>query len=288
MSNSSPLAETLFVSLQHMLPTHMLSRLAHRVTRVRTPWFKNALIDLFCRRYRIDLGEAQIRDPHAYHSFNDFFTRELTPGARPLPTEATAAACPVDGAVSQVGVLDGSRLIQAKGRVYDAGELLASRSDGATFNDGAFVTLYLAPRNYHRVHMPLDGTLTRTRLVPGRLFSVNPATARRVPRLFARNERLVCLFDTAVGPMAVVLVGAMLVGSIETVWGGEATPPRARGMIERSYEPNAVRLKRGAELGRFNMGSSVIVLFASAAVTWDSALEAGAAVRMGQRLAHSA
>lgn len=286
MPDTAPLSDTLFVALQYALPTHVLSWIAHRVTRMRAPWLKNALIDTFCRRYDIELSEARVRDPHAYASFNDFFTRELAPDARCLPAESRAVACPVDGAISQIGALDRGCLIQAKGRSYNAAELLASRADAAAFDNGAFATLYLAPRNYHRVHMPLDGTLTRTRLVPGRLFSVNPATARRVPRLFARNERLVCLFDTALGPLAVVLVGAMMVGSIETVWGGEATPPRARSLIEQRYERAAVRLERGEELGRFNMGSSVIVLFARGAVDWDRALHAGASVRMGQPLAH--
>jgi len=285
MQTPAPLAEALFASVQYALPTHALSRIVHRVTRARAPLLKNALIELFCRRYAIDLAEAKISDPHAYATFNDFFIRELRADARPFPVDAAALACPVDGSISQVGALQGERLVQAKGRHFNTAELLADPEDGAAFEGGAFATLYLAPRNYHRVHMPLAGTLLRTRLVPGRLFSVNPATARHVPRLFARNERLVCLFDTAVGVVALVLVGAMLVGSIETAWAGEATPPRARRIVERDYKSEPVKLERGAELGRFNMGSSVILLCPRGAVTWAAGLGPGTAVRMGQALA---
>lgn len=277
--------ETLFCLLQYVLPTHALSRLAHGAARLRWPWLKNRLIERFCLHYGVDLDEAEVGRAADYASFNAFFTRRLSPGARPLPDDPQALCCPVDGAVSQLGTASDGRLIQAKGRHYALAELLASDEDARLFNGGAFATLYLAPHNYHRVHMPLAGRLAHTRLVPGRLFSVNPASARGIARLFARNERLACFFETDLGPMAVVLVGALLVGSIETVWGGEATPPRARRIAEFRPGDAAPTLARGAELGRFNMGSSVIVLFPRDCVAWDAACLPGAAVRMGQAFA---
>ncbi len=285
MTTPSTLEERLFCRVQRLLPTHALSRVVHRLARVRQPWLKDRVIERFCRHYEVDLTEAvrgRVRD---YETFNDFFTRALRPEARPLPQDPNALCCPVDGTVSQIGAVDGGDIIQAKGQRYTAAQLLASDADAAAFRDGAFATLYLAPSNYHRVHMPLAGRLARTRLVPGRLFSVNPASARGIPGLFARNERLVCLFDTDLGPMALVLVGAMLVGSIETVWGGEASPPRARRVVETAHDGQGLTLARGAEMGRFNMGSSVVMLLPAGAIDWAAPCTAGSPVRMGQVLA---
>lgn len=285
MTTPSTLEERLFCRVQHLLPTHALSRVVHRLARVRQPWLKNRVIDRFCRHYGVDLAEAARGHVQDYDTFNDFFTRSLRPEARPLPQDPAVLCCPVDGTLSQLGVIDGGDLIQAKGQRYTAAQLLASDCDAAGFRNGAFATLYLAPSNYHRVHMPIAGRLVRTRLIPGRLFSVNPASARGIPGLFARNERLVCLFDTDLGPMALVLVGAMLVGSIETVWGGEATPPRARRVVETDCEDRELVLARGEEMGRFNMGSSVILLLPPNAIEWASDCAAESAVRMGQLLA---
>ncbi|HET7673977.1 MAG TPA: archaetidylserine decarboxylase [Gammaproteobacteria bacterium] len=273
---------------QHALPQHGLSRLVHHATRSQSPRFKNALIRWFIRRYRVDMSEAQTPDPLQYPSFNAFFTRALKPGARPLAGGAETCMSPVDGRVSQLGTIAGGRIFQAKDRDFSTLELFGGNARLAErFAGGAFATLYLAPRDYHRVHMPLAGTLESMIYIPGRLFSVNPATTRAVPRLFARNERVAMFFASPAGPMAIVMVGAMLVGSIETVWAGETTSPRGRSIREWRYgeggEP-PVTLERGAELGRFNMGSTVIVLFAENAIRWEPALAADSRILMGQRL----
>lgn len=270
---------------QHLLPQHALSRLVGRLAESRNPWVKDRFIGWFARRYGVDLGEAAQPDPRAYPDFNSFFTRALRPAARPLPEPPGAVACPVDGVVSQAGAATGGRLLQAKGHEYTVEALLGGEPRlAAPFQGGSFATLYLSPRDYHRIHMPLDGRLVTMLHVPGRLFSVNPLTARGVPRLFARNERVVTLFETAAGPMAVVLVGAVIVASIETVWAGIVTPPSGREIRRWDYPPGEVKLARGAELGRFRLGSTVIVLFGPDAVTLESSLASGAEVRMGQPL----
>jgi phosphatidylserine decarboxylase len=270
---------------QHLLPQHALSRLVGRLAESRNPLVKDRFIGWFARRYGVDLGEAAQPDPRAYPDFNSFFTRALRPGARPLPEQPRVVACPVDGAVSQAGAATDGRLLQAKGHHYRLEDLLGGDPRlAAPFHGGSFATLYLSPRDYHRIHMPLDGRLTTMLHVPGRLFSVNPLTARGVPGLFARNERVVTLFDTAAGPMAVVLVGAVIVASIETVWAGIVTPPSGREIRRWDYPPGEVELARGAELGRFRLGSTVIVLFGPDAVTLESNLASGAEVRMGRPL----
>ena len=269
------------------LPQHTVSRLTHRVTRSRREWLRRPLTHWFIRRFGVDMSEALEPDPDAYPSFNSFFTRALKPGARPVPESAKAVCCPADGALSAIGHLSDERIIQAKGRDYSLVELLGGAPDhAAPFRDGAFATVYLSPANYHRVHMPISGTLREMVHIPGRLFSVGRHTVRTVPRLFARNERVACLFDTALGPMAMVLVGAINVGSIETVWAGEVTPPRARTVHARSYAGDAVQLARGEEMGRFNMGSTVILLFPPDAVRWQPDLRADAPVRLHQALGH--
>jgi phosphatidylserine decarboxylase len=272
----------LFVWFQYLLPQHGLSRLVLAATRVRAAWFKNLTIRGFLRLYRVDMSEAAESDPYRYGSFNEFFTRALKDGARPIVSDPDVIACPVDGCVSEAGTIAGDRLVQAKGRHYRLTELLAAQPWASHFEGGSFVTIYLAPFNYHRVHMPLRGELQDTVYVPGRLFSVNAVTAQHVPRLFARNERLLTLFDTAFGRVAVVLVGALNVGSMATVWAGDVTPA-ARRVITRIPAPPTT-LAKGAELGRFNMGSTVILLFEPNRARWLPRVQAGAIVRLGRSL----
>ncbi|MDG4595666.1 MAG: archaetidylserine decarboxylase [Candidatus Contendobacter sp.] len=273
---------------QFFLPQRPLTRLIYRLARVRTPWFKDALIQHFARRFRVNLGEALEPNPRAYPDFNAFFTRALKPGARPVAPGDRVVCCPVDGAVSQIGFAEADTLLQAKGRRFSLTALLGGDAERARpFQGGAFATLYLSPRDYHRIHMPLAGRLREMAHIPGKLFSVSPLTARVVPELFARNERVAALFDTPAGPMALVLVGAVNVASIETVWAGAITPPLGKAIRDWSYPPNgddAVRLDKGAEMGRFNLGSTVILLFGRGAVRWEADLRPGAAARMGQRL----
>jgi len=276
---------------QYLLPGHLLSLVVLAFTRSRVAWFKNLVIGLVVRLYAVDLGEAAEPDRHAYPSFNAFFTRPMADGARPVADGVGEVACPVDGVVSRAGRLggeDGERIVQAKGRDYSLVELLGGSPErAAPFRGGAFATVYLSPRDYHRIHMPLAGRLREMVHVPGRLFSVDAATTRAVPRLFARNERVAALFDGAAGPMAVVMVGALFVAAIETVWSGLVTPPSRRRVAAWSYPregDGAVTLDRGAELGRFNMGSTVIVLFAPGSVTWRDGLAPQATVRMGQAI----
>jgi phosphatidylserine decarboxylase len=276
-----------FALLQRLLPQHALSRLAFALARLEWRWWKRLQIRWFIRRYGVDMSIAREPDPEAYPHFNAFFTRALRPEARPVaPGEGTVVS-PVDGTVSQAGIAAAGRLLQAKGHTYTLDALLGDGVLASEFRDGLYVTLYLAPRDYHRFHMPLTGRLRMMRYIPGALFSVNDSTARTIPGLFARNERLVTLFDTDAGPMAVVLVGAMLVAAMETVWShGVVTAGAQRLPRTWDYgeEDAAVTLQRGAELGRFNMGSTVIVLFGPGRAVWTASLTPGAPVRMGQRL----
>lgn len=274
------------VLVQYLLPQHGLSRLVHYFTRLTRPAFKNALIRWFIARYAVDMSEAVESDPNTYASFNAFFTRALRADARPADPAPNACLSPVDGCVSQLDDIEDGRIFQAKGHDFSVSELLGGDAElAARFNGGRFATLYLAPRDYHRVHMPLAGTLERMIHVPGRLFSVNPVTTRSVPRLFARNERVAAIFDSPAGPMGLVLVGAMLVGSIETVWAGEVTPPRGRDIRRWYYDDESgIELARGAEMGRFNMGSTVIVLLPDNAVRWSPELRSDSRIRVGQTL----
>jgi phosphatidylserine decarboxylase len=272
----------LFVWFQYLLPQHALSRLVLRATRVRARWFKDLLVRGFLGLFTIDMTDAVQADPFGYGSFNEFFTRALKPGARTIAADANAISCPVDGAVSEAGQIDGNLLIQAKGRRYSLPELLAAQPWAGDFEGGSFATIYLAPFNYHRVHMPLRGDLEDTVYVPGRLFSVNAVTAAYVPRLFARNERVLTLFDTAFGRVALVLVGALNVGSMATVWAGDITPA-ARRMITR-LPARRVSLDKGEEMGRFNMGSTVILLFQKDRARWHPHVRAGATVKLGESL----
>lgn len=255
-----PVLDRLAVWPQYFLPKRALTALAGWAARATAqPWTRR-VIGWFIRRYRVDMREAAVSDPAAYASFNDFFTRALKPGARPL--SASPWVCPVDGAVSQCGPIEGGHILQAKGHHYSAQALLGGDAAlAAQFDGGAFATLYLSPRDYHRIHMPCAGRLLRMIHVPGALFSVNPTTARGVPGLFARNERVVCVFETADGPLALVLVGATIVGSVATVWHGVVTPPRKASLREWRYDTQDLRLAQGEEMGRFQLGSTVIVLW---------------------------
>ncbi len=272
----------LFVWLQYILPQHGLSRLMLAATRVRARWFKNLLIRGFLKLYAVDMQEAAEPDPFAYVSFNAFFTRALAPGRRSTDTAQSAVVSPVDGTVSECGAIEAGSLLQAKGRTYTLAALLAEQPWSQRFAGGSFATIYLAPYNYHRIHMPLAGQLAQTVYVPGRLFSVNAVTARHVPRLFARNERVLTLFDSTAGHFALVLVGALNVGSMTTVWAGDITPARRR-TVTRLAEVS-LSLDKGAELGRFNMGSTVILLFEPGRVAWTAGLAAGVPVRLGERI----
>jgi len=272
----------LFVWLQYVLPQHALSRLVLAATRVRMPWFKNLLTRGFLRLFSVDMSEATETDPYRYGSFNEFFTRALRAEARPIDADREKIASPVDGMVSECGAIDNDRLLQAKGRQYTLGELLARQPWARSFEGGSFATLYLAPFNYHRIHMAVRGTVRDTVYVPGRLFSVNSATAGHVPRLFARNERVLTLFDTEFGQFALVMVGALNVGSMATVWAGDITPAAHR-VVTRIPCP-AVTLDKGAELGRFNMGSTVILLFEPNRAEWHPLLRAGSVVQLGQAI----
>ncbi|MGH8460895.1 MAG: archaetidylserine decarboxylase [Stenotrophobium sp.] len=277
--------DRLFAAVQRILPTRLLSWLMFKLTRIETVWFKNVFIRIFMRQFKISLAEAAIGHVEGFRSFNDFFTRALKPGARAVAPEP-AFVCPVDGTISQLGpILDG-RIFQAKGHDYSAVELFGGDALTAQeFADGEFCTIYLAPYNYHRIHMPADARLRHWRYVPGRLFSVNPATARAMPGLFARNERVIAMFDTDKGPLAMVLVGALFVGSIETVWAGQISPPHKRSSEGGNFvAPSPVALARGEEMGRFNMGSTVILLTAPGMVRWDGIALPGTTVRMGQAL----
>jgi phosphatidylserine decarboxylase len=284
-SSGASLRDWLKAAWQYPLPQHAVSRFTHWLTRLAYPGFKNWMIRAFIRRFGVDMRDAAEPNPAAYPTFNAFFTRALRPDARSLASEPDAIACPVDGRVSQCGDIAAGRVIQAKGRDFSVTELLGGDAALAKrFAGGVFATLYLSPKDYHRVHMPLDGILRRMLYVPGRLFSVNPPSTRAVPGLFARNERVAMIFDTAAGAMAVVMVGALNVGSIETVWAGEITPPHGRVLRSWDYLDDRIKFAKGAELGRFNMGSTVILLFAAGQARWESPLATGSTMRMGQRI----
>lgn len=272
-------------ALTYVLPHRLLSSLARRLAYSTNRAVKQWLIDTVTRKFGVDLSEAAEPDPTAYPSFNAFFTRALKPGARTPDADPRALLMPADGHISQCGPIVGGRIFQAKGQGFTAAELLGSEADAAPFRDGSFATVYLSPRDYHRVHMPWTGTLRETVHVPGRLFSVGTDAVASVPRLFARNERLVCHFDTDFGPMVQVMVGALLVSGVETVWGGVEIPAYGDAITRKDYRGRGITLERFAEMARFNYGSTVIVLLPQGAATLDPALHAESPVRLGQRLA---
>lgn len=281
------LSAVLFIALQSILPARLLGRVVHALTRSRLRPLKNLLIRNFVRLYRVDTTEAALPVPQGYESFNAFFTRALQPDARPLAADPLAVISPADGTIQQLGAISGHEILQVKGITYDVHELLAGDEKEARYYDnGSFVTIYLAPWNYHRVHMPVAGRVVSMRHAPGALWSVNQLTTERVPRLFARNERLVCLCEADWGRFAVVLVGALNVGSISTAWAGEVLPRRSREVTTWHYtsaDP-ATWLNRGDLLGQFNMGSTVIALFPAGRVRWRDDLAPHDPLRVGAAL----
>ncbi|WP_404982991.1 archaetidylserine decarboxylase [Cobetia marina] len=269
----------LFSLSQYPLPQHLISRLIGRIAACENPWVKNTFIERFIKAYDVNMNEALEENPRAYACFNDFFTRALKQEARPIEEGLVS---PADGVLSQFGTISHGTLVQAKGQAFSLTQLLGgSEERAAPFRNGRFATVYLSPKDYHRVHMPLAGRLVEMAYVPGRLFSVNEATATHVPGLFARNERLVCIFETEHGPMAMVLVGAMIVAAIKTVWSGQVTP--LSGDVETTRFDQLIELARGAEMGRFQLGSTVVMCFPDS-VEFDDTLMPGQKVSMGQSL----
>lgn len=281
-----PGSDRLAVLPQYLLPKKALTAIMGRVAGARAGGLTTWMIRRFVARYGVDMSEAAQSDPAAYATFNEFFTRPLRAGARP---QARATwICPVDGAISQFGPVAGQQIFQAKGHQYSTTALLGGDSARArVFEGGHFATLYLSPRDYHRIHMPCDGTLRQMIYVPGELFSVNPATARGVPGLFARNERVVCLFDTAQGPLALVLVGATVVGSMATVWHGVVNPPRRPDVTIWDYAGQDIRLTQGAEMGRFLLGSTVIMVWPRIPLGFNPDWTPARAIRLGEKMAVS-
>ncbi|MDP3516045.1 MAG: archaetidylserine decarboxylase [Pseudohongiella sp.] len=278
--------DALFILMQYLVPQHLVSRLVGRLANSRRPFLKIRFIGWFAKRYSVNMDEAAQSDLAAYDTFNSFFTRALKPDARPLLGSDQDVICPADGAISQLGLIEGGSILQAKGRHYSVQALLGGDTTLAqTFTGGNFATVYLSPRDYHRVHMPVTGRLRKMIYVPGQLFSVNKLTSERVDGLFARNERVVCIFDTDSGPMALVLVGAMIVAGVETVWSGHVCPDQHVPFeVDYTDANNPVVLQKGDEMGRFKLGSTVIAVFGPDMLTLNALLSAGSAVSMGHVL----
>ena len=276
---------SLVTTLTYALPHRLLSSMARRLAYSDNPAVSEKLIDAVVAKFGVDLSEAANPDPRSYASFNAFFTRALKPGARVPDADGKALLMPADGHISQLGPIQDGRIFQAKGQSFTAAELLGDATDAKPFNDGLFATIYLSPRDYHRVHMPLRGILRETVHVPGRLFSVGTDAVANVPRLFARNERLVCHFDTAYGPMVQVMVGALLVSGVETVWSGEEIPAYGDRITRKDWRGKGITLDRFAEMARFNYGSTVIVLLPRGMAELNPQLQAESPVRLGQKLA---
>lgn len=274
-------SDRLAVLLQYLLPKQALTQFAGKVAGIRGGAWTVSLIKWFIGRYKVNMSEAANSDIHSYSTFNDFFTRALKTDARPLaPAKFT---CPVDGAISQFGCIENDQLFQAKGHTYSTTALVGGDVElAAQFADGSFATIYLSPKDYHRIHMPCDGRLIRMIYVPGDLFSVNPVTARGVPGLFARNERVVCVFDSEHGPFVLTLVGATIVGSMATVWHGLVNPPRTRDVRVWRYDDQQISLKKGDEMGRFLLGSTVVMLFKKEALQFNPQWAPALPVRMGE------
>ena len=282
MSVIANLKKQIFIQAQRIVPQQQLSRVVGKVAASENILVKNVAIQAFKSKYQIDLSIAEQTDALKYKSFNEFFTRNLKAGVRMIDSDAKSVVSPADGAISQLGKVRDGDVFQAKGQSFSVEKLIGDPQLAAPFKQGEFATVYLSPRDYHRVHMPFAGTLTETLYIPGELFSVNQTTAENIPGLFARNERMVCLFDTELGRMAVVLVGAMIVAGIETVATGKVKPT---GRVELNHHDLA--LAKGDELGRFYLGSTAIVLFEKDKMTWDAAFKANSVVEMGAALGHS-
>lgn len=282
MSVIANLKKQIFIQAQRIVPQQQLSRVVGKVAASENILVKNVAIQAFKSKYQIDLSIAEQTDALKYKSFNDFFTRNLKAGVRDIDSDTTSVVSPADGAISQLGKVRDGDVFQAKGQSFSVEKLIGDPQLAAPFKQGEFATVYLSPRDYHRVHMPFAGTLTETLYIPGELFSVNQTTAENIPGLFARNERMVCLFDTELGRMAVVLVGAMIVAGIETVATGKVKPT---GRVELNHHDLA--LAKGDELGRFYLGSTAIVLFEKDKMTWDAEFQANSVVEMGKALGHT-
>lgn len=278
--------DRIFALIQTLLPHHFLSSLMFKVTRIKVSWFKNFFIGKFITIYNVDMSQAQNENFTSYESFNAFFTRPLKPTARPLAEGANTILSPVDGTVSEVGRIQNDQVFQAKGKNFSLEKLVGGSPERAQFyRNGYFATLYLSPRDYHRIHMPISGRIREMVHVPGRLFSVSPSTARSVNGLFARNERVVAGFSTDAGPMAMIMVGAIFVSSMETVWAGTITPPRGNNLRQWSYDTQKpIHLDRADEMGRFNMGSTVILLFSENSIQWNDDLKCGKKIQFGEKL----
>ena len=282
MSLTSKLKKQIFIQTQKVVPQQQLSRVVGKVAASENPIIKNIVIQAFKAQYGIDMSIAEQTDALKYKSFNDFFTRALKDGVRDIDQDASSIVSPADGAISQLGKIQNGDVFQAKGQSFSVDKLIGDTQLATPFVNGEFATVYLSPKDYHRVHMPFAGTLTETLYIPGELFSVNQTTAENIPGLFARNERMVCLFDTELGRMAVVLVGAMIVAGIETVATGKVKPT---GRIELHHHD--LVLEKGAELGRFYLGSTAVVLFEKDKMNWDAQFQANSAVVMGEALGHT-
>jgi len=276
---------SLMTTLSYALPHRLLSSMARSLAYSDNPRVSQWLIDTVTAKFGVNLDEAANPDPRSYPTFNQFFTRALKPGARVADADPRSLVMPADGRISQLGRIDAGRIFQAKGQSFTAAELLGSEADAKPYNEGLFATVYLSPKDYHRVHMPWTGTLRETVHVPGRLFSVGPAAVNKVPGLFARNERLVCHFDTSFGPMVSVMVGALLVSGVETVWSGEEIPHYGDRITRKDYRGKGIVLERFAEMARFNYGSTVIVLLPPGVADFAAHLDAEHAVQLGQALA---
>lgn len=272
---------------QYIIPQHFLSRCAGWLANWRCSYLKNWAIRTFCQHYGVDLSEAEIVDYRGYADFNAFFTRHLKAGARPLAADQQVIISPVDGKISELGEIKTGSVLQAKGKIFSVESLLGDEALAQKFASGSFMTAYLSPKDYHRIHMPCDGRLVAMQYIPGRLFSVNQASVANIDRLFARNERVICHFESASGPFVVVAVGAMIVASIVTAWHGEVNSSHPASRVKRwSYDEEVRELRRGDEMGYFKLGSTVIVLFPDNAVTWSPALRPGSVLRMGQMIAN--
>lgn len=279
------MSERFDVLLQYLLPKQALTEFGSHIASARGGAITTRIIRWFVGKYGVNMAEAANPDITSYPTFNEFFTRALKPGARPLA--AADLVCPVDGAISQFGAIEGDQILQAKGHAYSTAALVGGdRELAARFEGGSFATIYLSPKDYHRIHMPADGRLLRMIYVPGALFSVNPATARGVPGLFARNERVVCVFESAHGPFVLVLVGATIVGSMATVWHGVVNPPRTRQVRQWRYDEQPVELRQGDEMGRFLLGSTVVMLFPAGPCRFNPAWAPGVTVRLGEAMAN--
>jgi len=277
--------DNLKIFFQYVLPKHTISILAGKLAEVKSSWLKNLFIKQFAKAYKIDMSNAVEPELSNYACFNDFFTRAIHLDSRPIDPDKNSFCSPVDGAMSQFGAIETGRIIQAKNHHYSALELLGGDSKQAEiFEEGEFCTIYLAPKDYHRIHMPCDGELISMAHVPGQLFSVNPLTAQNVPKLFARNERVVSIFETPFGKMALVAVGATIVGSIETTWAGNITPPTRKTVKHWDYDDQEIKLKKGEEMGRFKLGSTVILLMENRNWQWHQSIQLEGDLVLGQKL----